>query len=216
MSKPNYDLRACRLADVVELFRTFHGYKSVGNAATYTFAVFENDKPVAAFVWAPPPPGAARSVCTEAPHAVLALSRMVAVPKTQRILKHISKPLRHQMTHMIDRTRWPVLITFHDEGQGHNGFVYKCSGWTQTTRTRRPIYTNDKGERASSYSNGIHGKRSLTKNGHTWLQRWENWICERGQAAQHLLKHDWVRVPLGKIWRSGNQAFTYDRQCSTS
>jgi hypothetical protein len=91
---PLFDLRACDLPVVRALCVAHHGYASAGNNATYAFAVYENDRPVAAFVWQPPPPGAARSVCPESPGGVLALSRMVAVPHEQRRLAHISKPLR--------------------------------------------------------------------------------------------------------------------------
>ncbi len=52
------DLRPCALSDVAPLFARYHGYKSVGNLATYCHAVVEDGQPVAAFVWNPPPPGA--------------------------------------------------------------------------------------------------------------------------------------------------------------
>lgn len=195
------------------MFETHHGYKSVSNSATYCFAVFEGDKPVAAYAWQPPPPGAAKSVCPEAPQGVLALSRMVAVPKEERRLKHISKPLRRQMNHLIDRTRWPVLVTYSDEGQGHNGFVYECSGWTKTVRNRRSFSENAEGQRCSSYSNGKHGRRELVRKGFTWIQRWENRICPVGEAANWMANHDWVRVPIaGKCWANGSQAHTYVRR----
>lgn len=103
---PKYELRAASRDEVVELFEKFHGYKSLSASMTYCFAVFEDSTPIAAYAWQPPPPGAAKSVCPEAPQAVLSLSRMVAVGKESRRLKHISKPLRRQMNHMIDRTRW--------------------------------------------------------------------------------------------------------------
>lgn len=111
--------------------------------------------------WQPPPPGAASAVCPEAPFGALALSRMVALPRSERALRHISKPLRQQMRRLIDRTRWPVLVTYSDEGQGHTGHVYKCSGWTPTVRSHRPIRETVDGARASSYSNGKHGGREL-------------------------------------------------------
>jgi len=76
---------------------------------------------VAAYAWQPPPPGASRAVCPEAPEGVLALSRMVAVPRDERRLQHVSTPLRRQMRVLIDRGRWPVLVTYSDEGQGHTG-----------------------------------------------------------------------------------------------
>jgi len=64
---PKYDIRPCGLEEVRDLCERFHGYHSAGNNATYAFGVYENDKIVAGYVWQPPPPGAARAVCPEAP-----------------------------------------------------------------------------------------------------------------------------------------------------
>jgi hypothetical protein len=170
-----YDLRPCSMAVVRALCAIHHGYGSAGNSATYAFAVYEGDRPVAAYAWQPPPVGAARRVYPEAPSGVL-----VAVPRAERMLNHVSRPLRQQMRRLIDRGRWPVLVTYSDEGQGHTGHVYKCSGWERTERARRPYFTDASGARASSYSNGAHGGRDLRYAGTTMIQRWEHWACGRG------------------------------------
>lgn len=212
MIEPGYILRAVRLEDVRALCERHHGYGSAGNAAVYAFGVFEDGVIIAAYAWQPPPPQAAKSICPEAPEAVLALSRMVAVPKHTRRLNHVSKPLRRQMNILIDRTRWPVLVTYSDEGQGHTGHVYKCSGWEKTTARRAAFFLNADGKRASTYSNGRHGSRFLKRGGTTTIQRWEHWACKRGEAGEWMLKHGWVRRAIpGKVWRSGNQAYTYVR-----
>ncbi len=213
MKGPSYELRATTRDVVLPLFEEHHGYKSLSSSMTYCFGVFEDDKPIAAYAWQPPPVGAAKAVCPEMPSAVLSLSRMVAVGKAQRRLKHISKPLRRQMKYLIDRTRWPVLLTYSDEGEGHNGFVYECSGWTPTIRSKRPIYEDAEGARKSSYANGKHGTRKLTRAGFTYIQRWESWICPQGEAAIWMKAHGWDRVPVvGKKWASGAQAFTFVRK----
>jgi hypothetical protein len=41
------------------------------------------------------------------------------------------------MNVLIDRTRWPVLVTYSDIGQGHTGHVYKCSGWEKVGEPER-------------------------------------------------------------------------------
>ncbi len=208
--KPGYDMRECRIADVEPLVVAHHGYGSVSASATYAFAVFENDRPVAGFLWQPPPPGAARSVSPQSPSGVLALSRMVAVPRETRSLNHVSKPLRRQMRTLIDRGRWPALVTYSDEGQGHTGHVYKCSGWRATTRAQRPFFEDSEGRRVSSYSNGAHGLRGAIKSGVTTIQRWEHWACKPSEALLWMREHGWRRVRVvGKTWRSGNQAFTW-------
>lgn len=117
------------------------------------------------------------------------------------------------MLHEIDRTRWPVLVTYSDEGQGHTGHVYKCSGWQPTSRERRPFFLDADGHRASSYANGKSGTRDLKRGGTTTLQRWEHWICDRGKAAEYMTGHGWERSPIpGKTWRSGRQAYEYVRK----
>lgn len=199
-----FDLRQVPLDVVRDLCARHHGYGSAGAVSVYAWAVLERGLPVAAYAWQPPPPGAARSVCPEAPAGVLALSRMVAVPKEARALKHVSKPLRVQMKGLIDRTRWPVLVTFSDEGQGHTGYVYRCSGWTPTERHLVPVLLDADGRRASRYSDGRHMSRSLTPAPPTWVQRWEHRACPAGETAAWMARHGWHREPTGGTLRSGN------------
>jgi hypothetical protein len=138
---------------------------------------------------------------------------MVAVPKGARAMKHVSKPLKLQMKRLIDRTRWPVLVTYSDEGEGHTGYVYQCSGWEKTSRAEVKTYVDTEGRRCSPYSNGEYAKRQgVTRAGTTWIQRWEHWVCERGYAGAWLETHGWNRIVVpGKRWRSGNQAYRYER-----
>lgn len=157
---PAYDLRPVSIGVVADLCAHFHGYKGASNTKTYAFGVFEDDEVVAAYAWQPPPPGAAANVCPEAPYGVLALSRMVAVERDDRRLRHVSTPLRRQMRNLIDRSRWPVLVTYSDRGQGHTGHVYKCSGWERTRTERVPIFTDANGRRQSRYANGKTGGRA--------------------------------------------------------
>lgn len=202
----SFDLRPTTIARVAHLFERFHGYASVGKFQAYTQAVFEDDEPIAAFVWQPPPPQAAITVCSTCPQGVLALSRMVAIPKSERRLRHISKPLKKAMRDMIDRTRWPVLITYSDESLGHTGYVYACSGWRKTERNRAAIFTLN-GKRVSRYANGKKADLTGAIRGEAWLQRWEHWIVD--DPAAHFASH-WKREAIpGKKWRSGNQAYRY-------
>jgi hypothetical protein len=204
---PAYEIIEVVLADVAHLFDEHHAYKSTGKVCVYSWAVVEDGAPVAAFLWQPPPPGAARSVAPTCPQGVLALSRMVAVPRERRRLKHISKPLRYQMQHLIDRTRWPVLVTYSDEGAGHNGYTYQCSGWKATVRNRARTQTVD-GRRVSRYSNGANVHHADAVDGWTWIQRWEHWITP---VPGTLFAMHWRRVPTGRTWRSGAPAYRYER-----
>lgn len=203
------DIRSCSLADVRFLFERYHGYKSVGSVATYCFAVYEDGVPVAAFVWSPPPPGAARQLSSAPGGAgVLALSRMVAVPRSERRLQKLSKALRRQMTYRIDRGRWPVLVTYSDASQGHTGHVYLCSGWQADGERVRAYCTDDEGARVSKYSNGKRSAAQVT--GTTVLTRWVHRVCPPGEELAWLRTNGWRREEIpDKRWSSGAPAYRW-------
>ncbi len=209
MKKPSYDLRRCSRDDVIPLIEQFHPYGSAGKLCVYAFAVFERGRPVAGYLWQPPAPGAATSVCIEAPQGVLALSRMVAAPRDERELNHVSKPLRRQMRALIDRGRWPALVTYSDETLGHTGHVYKCAGWERCERRPFVFYEDGHGRRVSAYSAGRMRDVSGMRSGSGFIQRWEHWACERGEADQHMLSNGWAREPTGRKWKSGRPAYRW-------
>lgn len=208
------DIRPIHVSAALPLLRRFHSYGSMSNTATYAFGVFESEVLVAVYLWQPPPPGAAKSACPEAPHGVLALSRMAALPKSERALRHVSRPLRAIMRRHIDRGRWPVLVTYSDESLGHTGHVYLCSGWQKTVRSETRIFLDENGRRVSRYSCGKHKLAGKTRAGYSHVQRWEHWACERGKAAEHIAAAGWVREELHFAWRSGKQAGRWVRATS--
>ena len=202
-----WDLRPASLDTLRPLFEQHHAYKGVGGSATAAFGVYEDGRLVAAYTWQPPPFGCAKAVLPDCPGGVLSLSRMVAVPREERRLRFISTPLRIQMAELLDRARWPALVTFSDEGQGHNGHVYLCSGWQKTARTRTTNFENDQGVRTSKYSNGRSDPTRLQPCGHSWKQRWEHHIVPPEQAAAHMHAAGWRHEPIpGKVWASGRPA----------
>ena len=186
-----------------------HGYGSSGDVFVYKFGVYENDRIVAIYGWNVPAFGAAKSVCAECPSAVLALTRMAAIPKSDRILKHVSKPLMIQMKKLIDRTRYPVLVTYSDRSMGHTGYVYQCSGWTKTDYNVVPYFEVD-GVRVSKYNNG-NTLTHMVKSGYATIDRWEHWQCDKGKVVEYMESSGWTRVESKVKLKSGNQAFTWSK-----
>lgn len=220
-----YEIRSVKKTDVTQLFLDYHGYKSVPGTATYCFGAFEGEILIAAWTWNPPAHGAAKKVCPEFPQAVLALTRMVAVPRSERpSMPHLSVPLRCIMDTLIDRGRWPVLVTYSDggqiddRGQPHTGTVYKKSGWKKTEKNRRGFATLDGtpgGARVSLLSCGKRSKHKVVD--YTILQRWEDWIRPKGRVAQWVLDHGWRREPRlradgspAKPWVSGRPSWVFN------
>ena len=191
---PGYTLVAIRPEQAAPLLQRFHRY---GCGA----------KSSAAYLWNPPHHGCAKAVCPSAPHGVLALSRMVATPRDERKLNHVSKPLRRQLRVLIDRSRWPVLVTFSDEGLGHTGYVYKCSGWHPTARGTTRVYLDAEGNRVSRWADGKRANLQATHSRNSPTQRWEHHATDADDVAGWMQERGWFREPIpGKVWRSGRQA----------
>lgn len=92
---------------------------------------------------------------------------------------------------------------------------YKCSGWKRAEEpSERPFYTCD-GERVSSYRDGRDDLEGLEKGGMTTIWRWEHWIDPDPKVWME--SHGWRRIAVpGKRWRSGAQAYTWERHQPTA
>lgn len=210
------NIQRCTRETVKSLCEQHHAYGSVNIACVYAFAVYEENQPVAAFSWQPPAPGTAKTLAPSCPASVLALSRMVAVPRTERKLRHISKPLKFQMHKLIDRGRWPVLVTYSDASLGHTGHVYKCSGWKADGVRKARYFTDANGIRVNAYCSGrMRIEKEWTRN-HTLLTRWIHRACPEGQEAEHLAAHGWIRQLIpGRTWKSGQPAAIWVQEKTT-
>lgn len=82
--------------------------------------------------WLPPTKTAALSFDPNW-RGVLSLSRLVVSPDVPNNAE--SFLIRHSMN-LIDRTKWPVLVTYADTWQGHDGTIYRAAGWKEVGRTK--------------------------------------------------------------------------------
>lgn len=123
-----------------------HYGKGGSNTAVATFGVmpadtiFEADA-VAVAWFLPPTKICGASVWPDDPQAVVALSRLVATPAAPK--NTASFLLRHAVR-LLDRERWPIVVTFADEWQGHTGGIYRAAGWIECGVTRpAKVYVKD-------------------------------------------------------------------------
>jgi len=193
---------------VTPLLREYHHYKGGGDVGD-AWACIERGRVVAGWVWTPPAPGAASKYAPSCPAAVLALSRMVAIPKADRAWQ-ISKPLLWIMRHGLDRGRWPVLLTYSDKGAGHEGIAYMASRWKRGETTVSDTYEDSDGRRRCRCVRGGQRVPGLTRTGSTEITAWTHRVCPMGEEQAWMEAHGWqrVRVP-GKTWRSGADAHTW-------
>lgn len=199
------------LGDVAPLLREFHAYKG-GGAVGEVWACVEGGRVVAGWVWTPPAPGAAAKYAPSCPASVLALSRMVAIPKADRAWQ-ISKPLLWIMRHGLDRGRWPVLLTYSDKGAGHEGIAYMASRWKRGETTIAETYEDCDGRRRCRCVRGGQRVEGLTRTGTTEITAWTHRACPMGEEQAHMERHGWFRVRVpGKTWRSGADAYRWRRE----
>lgn len=84
-------------------------------------------------LWMPPLPPAARWIAKHYarareidPRGVLVLSRLACAPFAPA---NATGYLLGRSMRLIDRVRWPALLTFADTSQGHTGTVYRATNW---------------------------------------------------------------------------------------
>lgn len=144
LNRAEWRVRNCDLNVVQEMVRREHYSGGGSNTAVYTLGVFPKDEwfgalPIAVSWYLPPTPACGKSVWPHDCQAVLSLSRLVCEPSAPKNTP--SFLLSHGMR-FIDRKRWPILITFADDWQGHTGVIYRAAGWIECGRTKpEPTYT---------------------------------------------------------------------------
>jgi hypothetical protein len=115
------------------LIRTLHYSHSCPNTSTYRhglYAVadgfFAQLQGVA--LWIPPTKTAGQAIAGEDWQGVLSCSRLVVAPE---VPKNGASFLLGRSMRLIDRERWPVLVTYADTNQGHTGAIYKATNWRE-------------------------------------------------------------------------------------
>lgn len=134
LRKGEWEVRPCHLDLCQALVRRYHYSHGGSNTAAYTCGLWRREQWLDSDCfgvswWLPPTKTAGASVEPSNPQGVLAMSRLVCVPAAPK--NSCSFLIRHSMR-FIDRKRWPVLVTYADEWQGHEGGIYKAladAGW---------------------------------------------------------------------------------------
>lgn len=115
-------------AAAVDLISRAHYAGGAPNTSVARHGLFPagSDKLHGVALWLPPTRRAAESVAPDSPGGVLALSRLVIVDDVP--VNGASFLLGASMR-LIDRARWPVLLTYADTRQGHTGAIYRATNW---------------------------------------------------------------------------------------
>ena len=146
LHKSEWKVRTVGLDVATALVEACHYAGGCANTATYRHGLF----PSAAFfdaeclgaaLWIPPTKSAALATFPANWQGVLALSRLVLVPG---LPTNSASFLLAGSMRLIDRERWPCLVTYADQWRGHVGTIYKATNWDYVGETKpQAVYTLD-------------------------------------------------------------------------
>lgn len=136
--KADWQIRDLSIPVGRSLVRRFHYARGASNTRTYLHGLFAADAfweadCVGAAWWIPPTKSAALATYPENWQGVLCLSRLVIKPD---VPSNAASYLIGRSIRLIDRSRWPCLVTYADSWQGHDGAIYKATNWTEVGRTK--------------------------------------------------------------------------------
>lgn len=122
----------CPHSDAAALCRDYHYARGAPNTGQ-THGLYPVDgwplvAAVGAALWLPPTRRAAEHIAPDNPGGVLALSRLVVIPDAPR---NAATFLLAASMRLLDRDRWPTLVTYADTRLGHTGAIYRATGWTE-------------------------------------------------------------------------------------
>jgi hypothetical protein len=135
LRKSEWEVRPITVSQAADIIRAFHYAKGGSNTATYAHGLFRKgeDGHLGAAWWIPPTKSAALATYPPDWTKVLALSRMALSPE---VPKNGATFLLAKSVRLINRDRWPCLVTYADEWQGHTGGIYRAAGWQYVGRTK--------------------------------------------------------------------------------
>lgn len=169
------------MPEALDLVRRNHYAGGASKQAVALHGLFDRSAPeVCKGVawWLPPTRSSALSVSPQNPNGVLSLSRLALEPD---VPKNGATFLLSRSRRLLDRDRWPHLVTYADTWQGHLGGIYRADNWVYVGETSPyRVYTRD-GKSLSSR----RGQRTLN---HDQMLA-EGAVCE-GRFSKHKFVHE--------------------------
>jgi hypothetical protein len=138
LRKKDWLVRAVHIDVARRMIKREHYAKGVPNTRVYVHGLFRVDafwdeECQGVTWWIPPTRDAATATHPENPDGVLALSRLAILPDVPH---NAASFLLAGSRKLIDRKRWPCLVTYADEMRGHTGAIYLADNWTYQGLTK--------------------------------------------------------------------------------
>jgi hypothetical protein len=151
LNKAEWIVRDITVSRARSLVQDFHYSKGYGGGAAHLHGLMRREDNAMGRIW-----GAA--VWHPAVYAMrrygglpLQLSRLVVAPDGPT--NAASFLMAHSMK-LLDRSVWPVLLTYADTGQGHTGAIYRATGWERDGEGGGWNYYGPDGRQLASLQDG--------------------------------------------------------------
>lgn len=140
LHKAEWEIRTIPLSVAQDFVMRLHYTRGGSNTATYRHGLFRRGSANCRGIawWIPPTKSAAKATYRTNWGGVLCLSRLVLDPECP---KNSASFLLAASRRAIDRLRWPCLVTYADEWQGHTGAIYRADNWEYKGKTSpEPVF----------------------------------------------------------------------------
>jgi hypothetical protein len=135
--KRDWIVDSISLTTARRFIQAWHYAGGASNTATYLHGLYPSgelwEAAAVGCAWWIPPTKSAGMHMTENWQGVLSLSRLVIAPGMPT---NAASFLIRRSMRLIDRSRWPVLVTYADGWRGHVGTIYRAAGWQEDGQTK--------------------------------------------------------------------------------
>lgn len=131
LHKADWEVRAVSIEAARPFIEAEHYARGAANTATILHGLFKrgdifDNQCVGIAWWLPPTKSAALATYPANWQGVLSLSRLAIAPE---IPKNACSFLLGKSMRLINRSRWPCLVTYADTWRGHTGAIYRAVNW---------------------------------------------------------------------------------------
>lgn len=173
----DYSVCDTPLADARALIEKHHYAKGSSHTAVFVHGLYCNITGYLLGVvqWLPPTKPAAASVYPEEWMRVLSLSRMVVIPN---VPKNACSFLMARSIQKIKKDgHWKALVTYADSRIGHDGLVYRASGWTYVGKSQpTPAWLDpNTGKQVAALSTKTRTKKQMLELGYVQVGKFHKY-----------------------------------------
>lgn len=135
-----WEVRPVKLGVAQEMVIRLHYARGGSNTGIATHGLFRKgaDRCMGVAWWLPPTRAAAEATYPTNWGGVLSLTRLVIEPEAP---PNAASFLLGASMRLLDRKRWPCLVTYADTWRGHTGGIYRATNWSYVGLTKpQPVF----------------------------------------------------------------------------